>query len=495
MSFVIDFKKFLSNISPGLVNYEKENIRQSILDALQPYLNNPQFDPEFVKSKSEAAAGLCSWVINVVRYYEVYCDVEPKRNALKAANEQLREAKERLEGIVNTVIRLEATLKDLTSQYEEAVDEKVRCQESADKTNKIISLANRLVNGLASENVRWGKSVARLKLQADTLVGDVLLVASFISYLGYFTRPYRLELLEKKWLPFAKSLQTPLPLSFTAEKLNLLSLLTDDALIATWNNEGLPIDSMSTENAVILTHCLKWPLMVDPQLQGIKWIKKKYGTELRVIQLSQKNYLDTVLHSVTHGLPLLIENLQEELDPVLDPLLSRQLIKKGRAIKFGDKEVEYHPNFRLYLHSKLANPHFKPEIQALTTLINFTVTRTGLEDQLLAKVVRADRPDLEIQKSESTEQQNKYKISLKKLEDDLLMRLNSVAVENIFKDTKLVENLESSKRTAADIEQKVAEAKKASAEIDKAREIYRYSAARASVLYFILNDLHRYFYN
>ena len=431
----------------------------------------------------------------MVRYYEVYCDVEPKRNALKAANEQLREAKERLEGIVNTVIRLEATLKDLTSQYEEAVDEKVRCQESADKTNKIISLANRLVNGLASENVRWGKSVARLKLQADTLVGDVLLVASFISYLGYFTRPYRLELLEKKWLPFAKSLQTPLPLSFTAEKLNLLSLLTDDALIATWNNEGLPIDSMSTENAVILTHCLKWPLMVDPQLQGIKWIKKKYGTELRVIQLSQKNYLDTVLHSVTHGLPLLIENLQEELDPVLDPLLSRQLIKKGRAIKFGDKEVEYHPNFRLYLHSKLANPHFKPEIQALTTLINFTVTRTGLEDQLLAKVVRADRPDLEIQKSESTEQQNKYKISLKKLEDDLLMRLNSVAVENIFKDTKLVENLESSKRTAADIEQKVAEAKKASAEIDKAREIYRYSAARASVLYFILNDLHRYFYN
>ena len=226
-------------------------------------------------------------------------------------------------------------------------------------------------------------------------------------------------------------------------------------------------------------------------LQGLKWIKKKYGSELRTIQLSQKHYLDTVVHCVSHGQPLLIENLQEDVDPVLDPLLSRQLIKKGTAIKFGDKEVEYNPQFRLYLHSKLANPHLKPEVQALTTLINFTVTRTGLEDQLLAKVVKADRPDLEVQKSESTQQQNKYKISLKKLEDDLLMRLNSVAVENIFKDTKLVENLESSKKTAAEIEQKVADAKKASAEIDKAREIYRYSAARASVLYFILNDLFR----
>lgn len=61
----------------------------------------------------------------------------------------------------------------------------------------------------------------------------------------------------------------------------------------------------------------------------------------------------------------------------------------------GDKEVEYNSNFRLILHTKLANPHYKPEMQAQTTLINFTVTRDGLEDQLLAEVVKAERPDLE----------------------------------------------------------------------------------------------------
>lgn len=43
----------------------------------------------------------------------------------------------------------------------------------------------------------------------------------------------------------------------------------------------------------------------------------------------------------------------------------------------------------------MANPHYKPEMQAQTTLINFTVTRDGLEDQLLAEVVKAERPDLE----------------------------------------------------------------------------------------------------
>lgn len=66
-----------------------------------------------------------------------------------------------------------------------------------------------------------------------------------------------------------------------------------------------------------------------------------------------------------------------------------------RYIKTGDKECDFSPAFRLILHTKLANPHFQPELQAQCTLINFTVTRDGLEDQLLAAVVNMERPDLE----------------------------------------------------------------------------------------------------
>lgn len=134
-------------------------------------------------------------------------------------------------------------------------------------------------------------------------------------------------------------------------------------------------------------------------------------------------------------------------------LKSKVGIINFRAIKIGDKEVEYNNIFRLILHTKLANPHYKPEMQAQTTLINFTVTRDGLEDQLLAEVVKAERPDLEELKADLTKQQNDFKIMLKKLEDDLLMRLSS-AGENILGDTALVENLETTKSTASEIEQK-----------------------------------------
>lgn len=66
-----------------------------------------------------------------------------------------------------------------------------------------------------------------------------------------------------------------------------------------------------------------------------------------------------------------------------------------RCIKIEDKECEFNKNFHLILHTKLANPHYQPELQAQTTLINFTVTRDGLEEQLLAEVVSVERPDLE----------------------------------------------------------------------------------------------------
>jgi len=58
---------------------------------------------------------------------------------------------------------------------------------------------------------------------------------------------------------------------------------------------------------------------------------------------------------------------------------------------------------RLILQTKLANPHYKPEMQAQSTLINFTVTRDGLEDQLLANVVSTERPDLENHKVRSSD--------------------------------------------------------------------------------------------
>ncbi|XP_070937840.1 dynein axonemal heavy chain 17 [Macaca nemestrina] len=471
----------------SLKKFDKEHIPEACLKAFKPYQGNPTFDPEFIRSKSTAAAGLCSWCINIVRFYEVYCDVAPKRQALEEANAELAEAQEKLSRIKNKIAELNANLSNLTSAFEKATAEKIKCQQEADATNRVILLANRLVGGLASENVRWAESVENFRSQGVTLCGDVLLISAFVSYVGYFTKKYRNELMEKFWIPYIHNLKVPIPIT---NGLDPLSLLTDDADVATWNNQGLPSDRMSTENATILCNTERWPLIVDAQLQGIKWIKNKYSSELKAIRLGQKSYLDVIEQAISEGDTLLIENIGESVDPVLDPLLGRNTIKKGKYIKIGDKEVEYHPKFRLILHTKYFNPHYKPEMQAQCTLINFLVTRDGLEDQLLAAVVAKERPDLEQLKANLTKSQNEFKIVLKELEDSLLARL-SAASGNFLGDTALVENLETTKHTASEIEEKVVEAKITEVKINEARENYRPAAERASLLYFILNDLNK----
>ncbi|NXC72870.1 DYH9 protein, partial [Anhinga anhinga] len=470
----------------SLIKFDKENIHENCLKALQPYLQDPKFKPEFVTTKSYAAAGLCSWVVNIVRFYEVYCDVEPKRQALSKANTELAAAQDKLASIKAKIARLNENLGKLTAKFEKATSDKLKCQQEAEATACTIALANRLVGGLASENVRWAEAVKDFKKRQSTLCGDVLLITAFVSYLGYFTKKYRQDLLDGIWKPYLHQLKVPIPVT---PSLDPLTMLTDDADVAAWQNEGLPADRMSTENATILTNCERWPLVVDPQLQVIKWIKTKYGEDLRVIRIGQKGYLDTMERALAAGERVLIENLEESVDPVLGPLLGRETIKKGRYIKIGDKECVFNPAFRLILHTKLANPHFQPELQAQCTLINFTVTRDGLEDQLLAAVVNMERPDLEELKSDLTKQQNGFKITLKTLEDNLLSRLSS-ASGNFLGDTTLVENLEITKQTAAEIEEKVQESKVTEAKINEAREHYRPAAVRASLLYFTMNDLH-----
>nr|XP_020468391.1 dynein heavy chain 11, axonemal-like isoform X3 [Monopterus albus] len=471
----------------ALVSYDKEHIPESCLTVVKrEYLTNPEFHPDLVRTKSTAAAGLCAWIINIVRYYEIYCEVIPKRDALSQANAELEMATSKLLAVKKKLVDLDASLQSLTAQFERATAEKISCQEEVAHTIQTIELANRLVKGLESEKERWSQAVLQYDKQRKTLCGDVLLTSAFVSYMGYFTRQYRVELFNNTWIPFLQSQKVSVPLT---DGLDPVLMITDEATVAAWHNQGLPNDRMSTENAAILTTSERWPLIIDPQQQGIKWIQNRIGSELKVVQLGQKGmYLDVIEQALACGETVLIENLPEKVDPVLEPLLSRSTIKKGRYIRIGGKECEYSSNFQLIMHTKLASPHFPPELQAQTTLINFTVTPVGLEEQLLGQVVSQERPDLEALKMELTTQQNYFKIELKRLEDDLLSRL-SAAHGNFLGDISLVEQLENAKSTAAHIQNKVVEARENETKINKARELYRPAAERASLLFFIISDL------
>lgn len=180
-----------------------------------------------------------------------------------------------------------------------------------------------------------------------------------------------------------------------------------------------------------------------------------------VITLQQDKWQKRVEHALSNGLVLMIESVGENIDPLLDPLLSRQFVKKGKGqtVKIGSEDIDMMPSFKLYLQTKLINPHYKPETAAQCTIINFIVTEQGLEDQLLAMVVRVEKPDLEQTKEELVNKQNQFITTLAQLESDLLKNLSDADPNTILTNISLIESLEVTKATSTEIQRQQQEAK------------------------------------
>ena len=390
-----------------------------------------------------------------------------------------------LKAAQDTVAGVEEKLKALDDLYVNAMKEKAEADAQKNALLSRENLANRLVGGLASENKRWGNDIETLKDTQRTLTGDCMLAAGFVSYAGAFDQELRERLWKATWTVDLENRKIPM-----TPGSDPLSMLTNEGINARMISEGLPSDRISIENGSIIEAAKRWPLIIDPQTQGIKWLINKEKENLAVIQLTQKNWLRTIEAAITNGQSVIVENLGNDIDATLDPVLSRSIYKKGRSLflKLGGEEVEYDPAFQLYLQTKLSNPHYKPEVAAQCTLINFIATEKGLEDQLLAKVVGKERPDLEAKAQELTESAVQYKIQLVQLEDDLLEKLAN-APEDILSDVPLIEGLEATKKTAIEINAAVEVGKITQKEVELAREAYRPQANEGAMLYFLLTKL------
>lgn len=345
--------------------------------------------------------------------------------------------------------------------------------------------AEKLISGLGGEKERWILCAENLQKSFDTLPGDILISCGMIAYLGPFTTAYRVENIEK-WRNYVKSLKIP-----CSDEYNFIEVLGSEIKINSWNIFGLPRDSFSTENAIIMDNSMRWSLFVDPQSQANKWIRHmEKASELEVVKLTDSNYMDIIETCIEYGKPVLIENIGETLDAPLDPILMKNIYKIAGTwyINLGEKSLEYNLKFRFYMTTKLRNPHYLPEVYNKVTLINFALTIEGLEDQLLGIVVAKERPDLQEKREYLIVQSAANKKALKQVEDHILKTL-SVSGASILEDEEAIEILDSSKILSIDILKKQESAKETEAKIENFRQSYRPIAKYVSSLYYTITDL------
>ncbi|XP_066430422.1 dynein axonemal heavy chain 6 isoform X1 [Eleutherodactylus coqui] len=480
-------KKLLgdSDFLKRLMEYDKENIKPQILLKLQKYISNSNFIPEKVEKVSKACRSMCMWVRAMDLYSRVLKEVEPKKQKLATAQAELDATMATLREKQRKLKDVEEQIKQLQDQYDKSLGEKETLAKTMALTQARLNRAGKLTAALGDEQVRWKESIESFQEEISNVIGNVLIAAACVAYFGAFTAVYR-QLLVKCWIKKCQELEIPISPNF-----NLINILGDAYEIRQWNTDGLPRDLVSTENGILVTRGRRWPLMIDPQDQANRWIRNKETKNgLKVIKLTDVGFLRTLENAIRLGMPVLLEELKESLDPALEPILLKQtFVSGGRTlIRLGDSDIDYDKNFRFYMTTKMPNPHYLPEVCIKVTIINFTVTRSGLEDQLLSDVVRIERPDLEEQRNQLIIRINSDKNQLKAIEDRIL-KLLFTSEGNILDNEELINTLQESKITSAAIKTRLVEAEATEQKINTAREKYRTVATQGSVIYFVISSL------
>ncbi|XP_021325607.1 dynein axonemal heavy chain 12 isoform X2 [Danio rerio] len=481
-------KKLLGdmNFLRDLKEYDKDNIPAQVMHKIRSeYMTNPDFDPTKVVKASSAAEGLCRWITAMEVYDRVAKVVAPKKANLIVAQESLATTMALLNQKRAELKEVEDRLAALQKTLEEKTEEKAQLEFQVDLCARKLERAEKLIGGLGGEKNRWLKAANDLQCTYDNLTGDVLISAGVIAYLGAFTARFRHDC-TKMWAQLCKSKKIP-----SSDDFSLSKTLGDPIKIRAWNIAGLPTDSFSIDNGVIVSNSRRWPLMIDPQGQANKWVKNsERDHNLNVIKLTDADYMRTLENCIQFGTPLLLENVGEELDPSLEPLLLKQVFKQGGVdcIRLGESVIEYSADFRFYITTKLRNPHYLPELATKVCLLNFMITPEGLEDQLLGIVVAKERPELEEERNALILQSAANKKQLKEIEDQILETLQS-SEGNILEDESAIQILDAAKLMSNEITKKQQIAEKTEIEIAESREGYRAIAKHSSILFFTIADL------
>eukprot|EP00929_Paragymnodinium_shiwhaense_P038462 TRINITY_DN20312_c0_g2_i4.p1 TRINITY_DN20312_c0_g2~~TRINITY_DN20312_c0_g2_i4.p1 ORF type:complete len:4213 (-),score=1296.02 TRINITY_DN20312_c0_g2_i4:279-12917(-) len=467
-----------------LLGFDKDHIPEEIMSKLKPLEDDPNFDPQVIHKASVAAFGICKWVRAMIVYDGVAKVVAPKKA-------QLEQAETELNAVLSALAQKKAELKEvednvarLVAEFETAKAKKEKLLNDVDDCSKRLVRAEKLISGLGGEKTRWNEASGKLGGQYDNLTGDVLISSGIIAYLGAFMGRYREDTVQS-WIDLMHKNEVPSSREYT-----LRAVVGEDVVIRQWVIDKLPNDKVSIENALILARSRRWPLMIDPQMQANQWIRKSYGDSLIIVRLTQAMYAKILETAITQGKPVLMENVGEVMDPLLDPLLQKATFKTGAMsmIRLGDSTIEWSADFRLFITTKLPNPHYSPEICVQVTLLNFMATPEGLKDQMLGILVAKEEQETERKRQNLIVESAQSKAQLKEIEDRILELLSN-ATGNILDDEELINTLANSKVASQRIEERVVEQEKTQALVQETRETYVPVAIRASALFFVVADL------
>lgn len=176
-----------------LKDYPKDNLEESLVLQIAPILEEEGYTEAKLINASKAAFGISKWCRAIIGYHGAMKVVVPKRIELKEAKESAAAAQKIWDAAKEKLAGVQAEMKKLVDELEATQAEETRLRNEKDDCERKVDLAKALINGLANERENWKVDLARNRENRENIVGDVVISAGVIAYLGVFVKSYRDE--------------------------------------------------------------------------------------------------------------------------------------------------------------------------------------------------------------------------------------------------------------------------------------------------------------
>jgi len=174
-------------------DYPKDNIDEALIVQVQPILEEEGYSEAKLINASKAAFGISKWCRAIVGYHGAMKVVVPKRIELKEAKESAAAAQKVWDAAKEKLAGVQAEMKKLVDELEATQAEETRLRNEKDDCERKVDLAKALINGLANERENWKVDLAKNREFRENIVGDIVISAGVIAYLGVFVKSYRDE--------------------------------------------------------------------------------------------------------------------------------------------------------------------------------------------------------------------------------------------------------------------------------------------------------------
>lgn len=482
----LSMKKFLSNrgVKEDILNFDVKRISNELRNKVGKLVKQKatSFDAENIKRVSIAAAPMAAWVKANIRYSIVIEKIEPLEEELREEVAKLQKSQRRLESCEKELNELDGKVAQLKADFASRTAEAERLKRNLQIAGSTLDKAESLIGQLSGEQKRWKNQASQLHEDIARIPLKMMLAGGFTTYLAKAPEDTRAALLSV-WSEITG-----------VKQFSFKRAMSTESELLQWKAMGLPADDLSQENGLVIVNTPdRVPFIIDPASVCTDWLKSVLGKDknhpLEVVTHHDVRFTNQVELAVRFGKTLLILEV-DGVEPMLYPLCRKDLNHQGPryVVNVGEKVVDYNEGFKLFLVTRNPNPDIPPDAAALVSQVNFSVTRSGLEGQLLGLAIQHEQPELEKAKGEMLRKEESFKVQLADLENQLLQAL-ATAEGNLLENTSLIESLSATKVKSAEIEDALVRSAEASVKLDEQREVYRSFAHNGSKLFFLIKAL------